>query len=501
MIEFPYTNLSDAVFAHAAQRPQAPALACGDDILTLAELATTLGRAATWLAEQGVHPGDRVGLALPNNADRVILSLAAMRLGAVVVELPPGLDVRTLAARATSFTLAAVAVEVQTPVLPGTRLLRIGPNWRARLPAQEAPRYAGDSAALHTITLSSGSTGQPKGIIVTHRQRMLRAAAYLEALSNAWGPEHPATLLLLAPAATSLLTQFLAIQILLGGLTVLIPPQSELRILAPEMAAWKNAICPMPPGLMQRFLGMPDAPRPMFPLMRALITSGQPMGKRQKREVMATLCPHLFDIYGASGAGIIAVAGPGVVASRGETVGRPAPGAELQIVTPDGQPVPAGVAGALRLRGPRVSTGFCNAEDNLRGPEHFEDGWYYPGEVASVDHDGLLTLHGRAADVIRLAARSLYPGEVEDALTTHPRIAEAAVVGCPGPHGDDEPVAFIAGRGGLRHEEVVAHCRALLPPDARPKRVYYVSALPRTGNGKIDRPALKAQAAGPEVVA
>jgi long-chain acyl-CoA synthetase len=120
-------------------------------------------------------------------------------------------------------------------------------------------------------------------------------------------------------------------------------------------------------------------------------------------------------------------------------------------------------------------------------------GWYYPGEVAMRDAAGFLFLQGRAADAIHLATRRLFPQEIEDALTRHPYVAEAAVVGKPGPAGE-EPVAFLVTRPGFSHADLAAHCLSVLAPDCRPKRLYYLDALPRTGNGKLDRPALQAEA-------
>jgi len=215
---------------------------------------------------------------------------------------------------------------------------------------------------------------------------------------------------------------------------------------------------------------------------------------------MAQLTPQLHDVYGCSGCGLIAHAGPAELAARPDSVGRPVMegGVEVEIVSPEGAVVPAGISGSLRVRGPVVSQGFFNAEDALRGAEHFAGGWYYPGEIAVLDVDGFLVLRGRVQEAIHLPSRSLFPQEIEDVLTRHRAVAEAAVVGGKGEAGE-ELVAFVVPGPGFLPANLAAHCQALLSPECRPKRIYTLDALPRTGNGKLDRPALKAEAAARQV--
>jgi acyl-coenzyme A synthetase/AMP-(fatty) acid ligase len=417
-----------------------------------------------------------------------------MWLGAVPVELPPGLPDQVLAARVKRFGLAASFVEADGPVSPARIAVRLGFSWRAGL-AQHAPLPAAVAAPeqLQIIIPSSGSTGEPKGVIITQAQRVLRAAIYLTRFGDGWGLE-PGPLLILAPAATSLISQCFATQLVAGGTIVLLPPFQTVQDMARAIAGWDNAICPMPPGMIREFLPLGTPGAHLFPRLRALITSGQPMAAHDKQAVMTRLTAKLHEVYGASGYGLMAYAGPAELAAKPGSVGRPAfgPGVEVQVVTPEREALPPGIPGVLRLRGPAAALGYVNPEDNLQ-TEHFAEGWYYPGEIAMLDNTGSLILQGRAADAIRVNGRNLYPPAIEDALTRYQEIAEVAVVAQSGASGDDI-AAFIVPRPGFQQEVFWAHCAATLAPESRPKALFQLAALPRTGNGKLDRPALKLRA-------
>jgi acyl-coenzyme A synthetase/AMP-(fatty) acid ligase len=496
MIEFPFANMNDALAHHARQKPDAPALSAGGERLNYAALADLVARAASYLTAIGLQPGERVGLGLANSIERVILGLAAMWHGAVPVELPPGLPATVLAARVQRFSLAASFVEANGPDSPARIGIKLGFNWRAGL-AHHAPRPPAvlTPEQLQIIIPSSGSTGEPKGVVITQHQRIIRAGVYLTRFGDAWGLE-PGPLLMLAPAATSLISQCLATQLVAGGPTVLFPPFQTVQDMARAIAGWDDAICPMPPGMIREFLSMGISGTHLFPRLRALITSGQPMAAHDKQAVMTRLTARLHEVYGSSGFGLMAYAGPAELAAKPGSVGRPAfgPGIEVQIVTPEREALPPGIPGTLRLRGPAAALGYINPEDNLH-TEHFAEGWYYPGEIAMLDHTGYLTLQGRAADAIRINGRNLYPPAIEDALTRYQEIAEAAVVAQSRDEGGDDIAAFIVPRPGFRQEVFWAHCAATLAPESRPKTIFQLPALPRTGNGKLDRPALKQQAA------
>jgi len=493
MIEFAFENISDCVFHHAQRTPDAPALIQGREVVTYAELATLVGQAAVYLTGKGIGAGERIGIAMTNSVERVVLSLAALRIGAVTMELPTDTNAPTLSSHIARFGLLATAVETAGPSSTARIPLEIPLNWRRELAAFKGDvRYAGDPDALYFLILSSGSTGVPKGTVVSHKARNVRSAAYAN-FAGFYSAESPGTLVLAAPASTSLVAQFLTTQLMLGGVSVLLPVYRYLIEMVREIANWEDAICPMPPAIARSFLTYAPRVGALFPKMRALAISGQPLPAGDKVEMVKRLTPNLYDVYGCAGFGLISCIGPAEIARESESVGKPISGGgvEIEIAGPDGVAVKPGVIGQLRLRGPNVASRFYHPEDNLSGTERFEDGWFYPGEVALMDKAGYLILEGRIADAIKIGNVTIYPPEIEDIILQHPQVAEAAVVGRPGPIGVDEIVAFVVGKPGFKKEDIEGHCRKKIIANKRPRYLYFLQEIPRTANGKFDRPKLK----------
>ena len=493
MIDFSYENLSDCVFHHAEKTPQAPALHAGHATLSYAELAKLVAQACVYLTTNGIKSQDRVGIALTNSAERVALALAIMRIGAIGIELPADISAQALAAFVTRYELRASLTEPGGPASPAEIALTIGVQWRQAIAGLTgATRFDGDPEKLLLINLSSGSTGFPKALICTHQHRLVRSHMTLNT-AEFYAHDRPGPLLLAAPASTNLTWGVLINHLILGGPIVLMPVFRHMIDLVREVASWDNAIFPIPPGIGRQMLGYAAPEALLFPRMRALVTAGQAIAGHDKLLLSQRLSPNIYEFYGSGGIGMLTCIGPSEIGAQLNSVGRPAkyPGVEVEIAGPDGRRLPQGSIGQLRVRGPNTALGFFNAEDNERGTERFIDGWYYPGEVASINKAGYLILEGRIADAIQTATLTIYPPEIEDAISQHPYVTEVAVVGRPGPQGAEDIVAFIEARPGFQHQDIIAHCRKKLSATKRPKYIYYLDNMPRTANGKIDRAALK----------
>ncbi|MDR3520592.1 MAG: class I adenylate-forming enzyme family protein, partial [Acidocella sp.] len=371
MIKFPFENISDCIFHHAVWQPAAPALIQGHETVSYQALANLVEQAAVYLTEKGVKPGDRVGIAMTNCIDRVVVSFACLRMGAVTLELPTDITAPVLASYVARFGMAATIVEIGGPNSTARIALCLGLDWRHELANFSGDaRYQGDSSQLTFIILSSGSTGLPKGTITTHRQRIFRSEVYANH-AGFYTEENPGVLLLAAPASTSLVAQFLTTQLLIGGATVLLPVWRYLIELVREVAAWEDAICPVPPVIAKSFMSCAAQSGIIFPKMRALAISGQPLPSHDKVEMVKRLTPNLYDIYGCAGLGLIACIGPAEIAKQSESVGKPValPGVDIEIAGPDGRKLSTGTIGQLRVRGPNAASGFYHPEDNNRGTE------------------------------------------------------------------------------------------------------------------------------------
>ncbi len=487
-----FENLSDCVFHHAAQNPESPALHEGRKTLTYGALAVLVRQAAVWLSARGIKPHDRVGIALTNSIERVALALALLRIGAVGIELPSDINGASLGALIARFGMHASLTEPGGPASTAKIALTIQVGWRETLAKLTGDlRYGDDPAKLRLINLSSGSTGLPKGLVSTHAHRMVRCRITLGTAGFYGQGKSP--LLLAAPASTNLVWGVLINHLVLGGPIVLLPTFRHMIDLVREVASWDDAILPIPPGIARQMLGYAPADGLLFPHMRALISAGQAIAGADKLAVTQRLTPNMYEFYGSGGVGMLTCIGPAELATQLKSVGRPAayPGVEVEVAGADGVALPPGSTGQLRIRGPSTALGFFNPQDNARGPERFANGWYYPGEIASINEAGYLILEGRMAEAIQTGGKTIHPQEITDIIGQHPHVREVAVVGRPGTAGAEDIVAFIVARPGFQHRDIVSHCHKKLVASKRPKYIYYLDTMPKTGNGKTDLAALK----------
>jgi acyl-CoA synthetase (AMP-forming)/AMP-acid ligase II len=494
MTEFAFENVSDCVFHHAAHSPQAPALIDGSETITYGALADLVRQASIYLASQGIKAHDRVGIALTNSIERVALALALMRIGAIGIELPTETTAETYAALVARFAMHATLVEPGGPNTSAPITLTIQVHWRAEVATLTGDaRYHGDPADLRIISLSSGSTGLPKGLVCSHQHRIVRSRMTLGSVDFYNAHDKPAPLVLAAPASTNLVWGMMICHLFQGGPVVLLPTYRLMIDLVREVARWDDAIFPVPPGLANLLLAHAGPNGALFPRMRALISAGQAVAPHLKQTFSQRLTPNVFEFYGSGGVGLLTCIGPKEAAEHPHSVGKPVsyPGVEVEIAGADGQALPQGSIGQLRVRGPNTAISFFNPEDNFRGNERFEGGWYYLGEIASINRDGYIILEGRIADAIKSGGQITYPPEIEAVMTQHPDILEVAVVGRTADQGGEDIVAFVVGRNGFNHQNIIAYCQANLPVAKRPRYIFYINEMPRTGNGKINRMALK----------
>jgi acyl-coenzyme A synthetase/AMP-(fatty) acid ligase len=184
---------------------------------------------------------------------------------------------------------------------------------------------------------------------------------------------------------------------------------------------------------------------------------------------------------------MISAIAPTEMITRPGSVGRPAPGVELEIVDAQDRPVPPGGDGRIRCRSTSMSLRRCAEDGDIQSAERLVGGWYYPGDIGTLDKDGFLYLKGRTADVVRRAGGDVFTSEIEAAIMSHPAVADAAVIVRQLPGGGDALVAFIVRRGALDHDALAQFCRTKLTLERMPDNVYYIDALPRIGADKVDR--------------
>ncbi len=490
-----WENISDAIFDHAQRRPNAVALIEGRDTVSREEFATLVGKTATLLAELGIGAGDRVGIALTNSTDHIILAFAVMRVGATLAEMSVENSASDLAGTATKYGIRWIFVEADASPVPGITSIRVDLAWRDAVNQRSGDhRCPLVGTALQVITLTSGSTGVPKGVVTSHRQLIerFRASHDLFGESEFFSEARPGNFLLVSSIRFAAFFRRLLAQVFVGGPVILLPEFARPIELVRTIAQWDDAVCFVTANMCRLFIEAAPKQRILFPAMRALIAGGLPLYAGEKRALIQRVTPNFHESYGASGFGTIARLHPHEVMAKAASVGRPTATTEVEIVDLGGRPLPVGMVGRLRCRGPAMSLGYTPEDGVVAGAEGFADGWYYPGEIAALDDDGYLYLKGRVADLIRRRDADIFPPEVEEVLSEFPGVKEAAVVGrSSAAMPDMEVIGFIVPDGSPRPEEWRQLCLDRFPGRSRPDHLYFINVIPRLGNGKIDREKLR----------
>jgi long-chain acyl-CoA synthetase len=260
----------------------------------------------------------------------------------------------------------------------------------------------------------------------------------------------------------------------------------------PEVASHVRAIGGtvlfLVPTMIRRALEEIPAGDLAFPTLKVLISSGSALHPEERLAIRQRLTPNLFEFYSSTEGGGVSVLTPRDCELHPDSVGRPGFRVEVQIVDENHQPLPPGSIGRLRYRSPASARGYYGADSG----EAFRDGWFYPGDLARLDPDGYLYLHGRAKDMIIRGGVNIYPQDIERVLSDLPGVREVAVAGVPSRQLGEEVAAFLVTDGNVTADAVVAHCRARLAPYKVPSVIRFVSEIPRNNAGKVMKPALLA---------
>jgi acyl-CoA synthetase (AMP-forming)/AMP-acid ligase II len=475
-------NIADQLALHAVQRPTKTAIVSGPQAVSYREANERVERAARALVQEGVEPGDVVGVALRDTPDHVLMLYAVARAGGVVLPI----DCRWLPAekeRVVAHFKPRCVLTEPGDVIAATRCIALDAAWWTR--AAQAPVAAWpDGNRGFCLSLSSGTTGRPKGPMLTHAQFMSRFFTHYADLG--FGSRE--TYLNATPLYFGGGRAFSVSTLYVGGTLVLFAPPHNPQTLAQEVERTRATMTFLVPTMLRRLLAAP--PAVVRPLVRlsTLISSGSPLTADERAQIRARLCPNFIEYYSSTEGGGVTVLSAEDQLAHGTSVGRPVFGVLIEIVSESHQPLPVGEVGHIRYRGPTVADGFYN--DPEAAKEAFIDGWFYPGDLGMLDEQGYLFLRGRVKDMIIRGGVNIYPLEIETVLLNHPCIAEAAVIGVPSKEFDEEVAAFVKACGPLDEAEVKAHCKQSLAPYKLPRHVFFVEEFKCNSSGKILKPEL-----------
>lgn len=488
----------DAMLAEAvAGQPQTIALVDGDTRLSYAALDIEVGRIAAGLAARGVAAGDRVALLLGNGAPFVVMTFAVARLGAVSVPLStreqmPGIRHALVNSGARLIVVEAELAEIVPPADEVPQLLnRVSLGEAAGFEAYEALRADTphttpadvDEEAVASILYTSGTTGVPKGAMLTGLGIIHSATSFVHKMGL--GPQDKTIVTVPMNHVTGLVA-CIHTAIRAAGTIIAMRAFKAPRFL--ELAARERmTFSVMVPAMYNLCLHQADLSDFELSAWRLGGFGGAPMPAATIERLAAALPGlGLMNVYGATEVSSPATFMPtDQIAARRLSVGQPAPGAEIHIMDDAGREVPAGEAGELWIRGAMVVPGYWrNPEADAR---EFVAGFWKSGDIGSIDSEGYVHVFDRKKDMINRGGHKIYTAQVESALSAVSGVLEAAVVAKPCPILGERVHAVISVKPeGVTEAALRAHCAAQLSDYQCPESYTLITdPLPRNANGKI----------------
>lgn len=497
-----------AVLAHHAARTPDKAMCIFEGKpLTYGEMAARSAALAAGWAELGVGRGDVVGLLSYNCAEFLETILAANHLGAIAMPINWRLaapEVRYILDHSSARVLVcdAALVDLADEAMAGLDgLVRVcvsaAPDgWTSLADVRHAG--AGSRAAavragsddIHRLMYTSGTTGRPKGVMITHANLAWKNLAHLvefgitgDHVALACGP-------LYHVGALDLTTTTM----IAAGATTIIHRVFDAAAVVDEIERSRVTHIWMAPAMVNAILALPGIEGRDLSSLRLLIAGGEKMPIPLIERIRRTFPNAWFaDAYGLTEtvSGDTFLDRDSAIAKRG-SVGRPCLYLEVDIWDEQGVSQPPGSPGEIVLRGPKVFAGYWR--DPAATAAAFAGGWFHTGDIGVVDDDGYLFIVDRLKDMILSGGENIAGSEVERVLYEHPAILEAAVVGRPDDRWGEVPVAYVVFRAGMSAtaDELIDHCRAHLARFKVPKDITVIGALPRNPSGKVLKRELRA---------
>jgi len=507
-------SVAQVLEERAGEHPDRVFLVFGDRRLTYRQVNARAAALAAALHELGIEPGDRIAIDLPNWPEFVLSMFAAAKLGAVIVPLNPRYTVPEL-----QYMLrhSEASVVVCAETFNGVDYLQLFENFLTSLPDLQYVVTVGEEDLWYddriyqfedlessgegrpvphvevnpvedtfAILYTSGTTGKPKGVALTHENLLGTAAATADSLRL--GPEDVvfgvATVFHVFGIGPGILGTLLS-----GAGLVLqeqFDPAAALDLIERHRVTVHYGV---PTVYITEMRANESAKRDLSSL-RAGIVAGAPIGDEMMRRIRADLCPNLCIAYSltetASTVAMTRVDDPETKAVF--TVGRPLPGSELRVLDLDGTILPEESLGEIAIRGSGVMKGYYR-QPGETAQSFDEDGYFLTGDLGMIDEDGYLHIVGRRKELIIRGGFNVYPREVEDRLHAHPAVLDVAIVGLPHEVLGEQVCACILSVEGaiITGEEIKDWCRSTLADYKVPDIVRFFDSFPLTGSGKVRR--------------
>ncbi|MBK6554622.1 MAG: long-chain fatty acid--CoA ligase [Rhodocyclaceae bacterium] len=509
-------TLDDIPRRNALRFPDKTALAMGGRRLTWAELDDRVNRVAAALVAAGLHAGDRVAILLANCPEYIELYFGAARAGVIAVPVNYRLTAREMAqildhaepallVAGSAYLGSAAEVRALLPALQ--RCWSVGASatgcadYEAMLARVHGHPFvtAGQDADTFAIFFTSGTTGLPKGAMVSHRN--LIANGFNQFVADG-SRRHDVNLI--ATPIYHMGAVFMGVTYMMLGCTQVILEQFDAAAWMNAVAAERVSVALLVPTMINAVVNHPDIASADLGSLRLLFYGGGPMPPAVLTKALERLPCGYTQGYGLTETleATFLVGEDHVLDGTPEqtrrlaSAGREAVDAEVRIVDDQGHDLPPGQVGEILIRGPSVISGYWRQAAETQAA--IRDGWFVTGDLGYLDQKRYLFLVDRKKDMVVSGGVNIYTKEVEAALFEHPAVLEAAVIGLPDDEWGEIVVAAVVRRPAMpvTESELVDHCRARLASYKKPRRIVFVPELPKNPSGKVLKRELRPTLAG-----
>lgn len=511
-----HDSLSDLIHAHASNRSSRRAVEFAGRTLTWNELDLIGQRVGAQLNRDGMVPGDHVGL-LAKNCDAYFELLAGCsyaqgvltpinwRLSAdEIAFILKDADIKILFVSSEYCDLAHKLMgdlgrSDSLMVLDGSERSDCAhyPGWRDGAVADGLVRKPEGSDVLLQI-YSSGTTGTPKGVQLTHTSILAAAEQVRHGLVGNWNDQDRLLVALPLFHAGALLTASYA---LFAGSASIILADADVDALMQAATDHRATKIGFVPALLRAVIEHPDFSADRFPALDTIIYGGSPIPPEILQRALEAFRTDFVQLFGMSEtftAGTVLTGPDHHHAGRVTTCGRPMHGIEVRVVRPDGSEAEADEPGEILIKSPTIMKGYWRRPEQTA--EVLQNGWYHTGDVGSIDAEGYLTIRDRLRDMVISGGENIYPAEIENVLMQHPQVADCAVIGIPDPKWGEAVKAVVVSAPGAPQdaEALIKFLQGRLARYKCPRTVAFTGALPRNATGKVLKRVLREANAQPE---
>ncbi len=517
--DIPTLRLYDMLANTAERCPSRTATVFHGVECTYEQLYGTVRRAMAALRDLGVQQGDRVGIMLPNCPQYVIAFYAITGIGAIAVQLNPfSTEAELSYLLQDSACRWVIALDKVLPVLGEVRstlpvetmvAVRFGTSdhtlqagdvwfddWLASVSAPGNPADLNPIETVAVIQYTGGTTGRPKGAMLTHQNLVANAVQVYNMLRGSV-TEDDMMVCALPLFHVYALTMCMNYSIYTGTPMLLIPRFQSHEVVQ-LIEQYRPTLFPAVPTM---YVALSQAIPPgsdALSSLRVCNSGGAPIPEQVMESFESLTGATVLEGYGLSEASPVTHINPSADRRKAGSIGLPTPNTEVRIVSLEDSRVtlPVGEIGELAIRGPQVMKGYWNRPEETAAT--LVDGWLLTGDIAKLDEDGYTYIVDRKKDMIIASGYNVYPREVEEVLYKHPAVLEAAVVGAPDDYRGETVKAVVVCKPGYTAtaEDIQAWCRQYLSAYKVPTQVEFRSALQKTAIGKILRRTLRDEQSG-----